>query len=92
MFCKQFNVIMVSFDIVEVCELVALYSLDILQKEFGDIKISFYRDDGLSCFQNLSVPESEKIKKNFKQHMLNLTIEFKLRIKDLLDVIFDLQT
>ena len=52
---------MFSFDIVEVCGLVTLYSLDILRKEFGDIKIGFYRDDGLSCFQNLSVPESEKI-------------------------------
>ena len=61
MFCKQFNVKMFSFDIVEVCGLVTLYSLDILRKEFGDIKIGFYRDDGLSCFQNLSVPESEKI-------------------------------
>ena len=30
---------------------------------FGDNKIGLYRDDGLSCFQNLSGPESAKIKK-----------------------------
>ena len=50
---------------VEVCELVGLSVLDILRKEFGDKKIGLYRDDGLSCFQNLSGPESEKIKKKF---------------------------
>ena len=52
-----------SFDGAEVCELVGLYLLDILREEFGDNRIGLYRDDGLSCFQNLSGPESEKIKK-----------------------------
>ena len=55
---------MSSFDGAEVCELVGLYLLDILRKEFGNNKIGLYRDDGLSCFQNLFGPESGKIKKN----------------------------
>ena len=43
------------------CELLGL--LDILRKEFRDNKIRLYRDNGLSCFQNFSGPESEKINK-----------------------------
>ena len=42
------------------CELVGLYLLDILREEFDDNKIGLYRDDRLSCFPNLSGPESEK--------------------------------
>ena len=79
-----------SFAGEEVCELKGLYLLDILRKEFGDNKIGSYRDDGLSCFHNLSVPESEKIKKKIckivKQHGLNITVEYNLRITDFLDV------
>ena len=65
-----------SFDGSEVCEFVGLYLLDILGKEFGDNKIGLFRDDGLSCFQNLSGPESE----------------CNLRITDFLDITFDLRT
>ena len=85
-----------SFDGSEVCELVGLYLLDILGKEFGDNKIGLFRDDGLSCFQNLSGPESENIKRKrrkiFKNHGLNITIECNLRITDFLDITFDLRT
>ena len=76
----DFEVTMGSCDVVEVCELVEFYVLDILRKEFGDNKIGLYRDDELSCFQNLSDPEPEKIKKKlckiFKKHGLNITVEF----------------
>ena len=54
-----------SFDGVEVCELVELYLLDILRKDFGETKIGFYRADELSCFQNLSGPESAEVEKKF---------------------------
>ena len=56
----DFDLTMGSFDGEEVCELEGLYLLDILRQEFGDNKIGLYRDDGLSCFQNLSGPEYEK--------------------------------
>ena len=84
-----------SFDREEECELVGLYFKDILKNEFGDNKISLYRDDEVSCFQNLTGPESAQIKKNvckiFKQPGLNITGECKLRITDFLDITFDLQ-
>ena len=92
----DFDVIISSFDGVEVCDLVGLYLLDILRKGFGDNKIGLYRDDRLSRFQNLSGPESEKIKKNlckiFKKHRLNITVECNLQITDFLDVTLDLRT
>ena len=44
-------------------ELVSLYLLDLLTKEFGKQNIGLYRDDGLSCFKNISGPNSEKINK-----------------------------
>ena len=92
----DFVVTMGIYDVAKVCELVALYILDILTKEFGHDKIGLYRDDGLGCFQNLSGPESEKVKKKlwkvFKQSGLSVTVECNLQITDFLDVKFDLRT
>ena len=92
----NFDVTMGSYDGAEVRELVGLYILDILTKEFGHDKIALYRDGGLGCFQNLSGPESEKVKKKlrkiFKQIELSITVECSLQITDFLDVTFDLRT
>ena len=52
-----------SFDGAEVSELFGLYLSNILQSEFGGKNIGLYRDDDLSCFENKSGPELEKIKK-----------------------------
>ena len=54
---------MSSYDGVELCELFGLYLLDLLTKEFCKQSISWSRDDGLSCFENISGPDSDKIKK-----------------------------
>ena len=62
---KKKDVTMGSYDGAELCELVGLYLLDLLTKEFGKQNIGLYRDDGLSCFENISGPDSEKIKKNY---------------------------
>ena len=92
----DFSVIIGSFDRAEVCELVGLYPLDILRKEFGDNRIGLHSDDRLSCFQNLSGLESKKIKKKlwkiFKKLGFNITVECNLRIIDFLDFTFDLRT
>ena len=60
---SDFDVTMGSYDGVEVCELVALYLLNLLTNEFRKNNIGLYRDDGLSCFQNISGPDSERIKR-----------------------------
>ena len=46
-----------------VSQLVGLNRLDILTKEFGHDQIGLYWDNELSCFQNLSGTDSEKVKK-----------------------------
>ena len=78
----DFDVTMDSFDGAEVCELAGLYLLDILSEVFGDNRIGLYRYNRLSCFQNLSGPESEKIEKKlckiFKKHRLNITVKCNL--------------
>ena len=92
----DFDVTMGSYDGAGVYELVGLYILYILTKEFGHDKIGLHRDDGLGCFLNLSGPESEKVKKEvckiFKQSGLSITVECNLQITDFLDVTFDLRT
>ena len=92
----EFPVTMGSYDGGELCELVGLYLLDLLTKEFGKQNIGLYRDDGLSCFENISGPDSEKIKKNlfkiFKNNGLGITEECNLIFTDILDVTFDLKS
>ena len=85
-----------SYDGAEVCELVGLYLLNLLTNEFGKHNIGLYRDDGLSCFQNISGPDAEETKKKmckiFKENFLNITIECNLAITNFLDVTFDLKS
>ena len=92
----DFDVTMRSYDGAKVCEFVGLYILDIPTKEFGHEKIGLYRDVGLGCFQNVSGPESEKVKKKsckiFKQSGLSITVKCNLQITDFWDVTFDLRT
>ena len=77
---------MVSYDRAKVCELVGLYLLNLLTNQFGKHNIGLYRDDGLSCLQNISGPDSEKIEKKickiFKENELNITVECNLAITD----------
>ena len=93
---SDFDVTMGSYDGAEVCELVGLYLLNLLTNEFGKNNIGLYRDDDLSCFQNISGPDSEKTKKKmrkiFKENGLNITVECNLALTDFLDVTFDLKS
>ena len=54
----EFDVITGSHDGTELCELVGLYLLDLLTKEFGNQNIGLYIDDGLNCSANISGPDS----------------------------------
>ena len=53
-----------SYDGAEVCELVGLHLLNLLNCDFEIHNIGLYRDDSFSCFQNILGPDSEKIEKN----------------------------
>ena len=90
----EFDVAMSSYDGAELCELVGLYLLDLLTKEFDKQNIGLYRDDVLSCFENISRLDSEKIKKKlfkiFKSNRLRITVECNLIVTDILDITFDL--
>ena len=85
-----------SCDGADICDLVGLFLLNLLTSEFGKNNISLYRDNDLSCFQNISGPDSEKIKKKlcklFKENGLNFTVECHLAITNFLDVSFDLKS
>ena len=63
--------------------------------KFGKEKIGLYRDDGLSCFQNMTGPQAERVKKKiceiFQSCGLKITIETNLQIMDVLDVTFNLK-
>ena len=80
----------------ELCELVGLYLLYLLIKEFGKQNIGLYRDVDLSCFENISGPDSEKITKKlfkiFKSNGLSITVECNLTVTDFLDVTFGLKS
>ena len=81
-----FDVGMGSYDGDEVFELVGLYLLNLSTNEFGKNNSSLYRDDSLSCFQNISGPDSKRIKKKmlkiFKENGLNITLACNLTITD----------
>ena len=78
------------------CDLVGLYLLNLLTNESRKHRIGLYRDDGLSCFQNIPGPDSKKIKskmrKIFKENRLNITVECNLAITNFLDVTFYLKS
>ena len=92
----EFDVTMGSYDRTELCELVGLYILDLLIKAFGKQNIGLHIDDDLSCFENLSGPDSEKTKnklfKIFESNGVSMTAECNLIVTDFSDVTVDLKT
>ena len=83
----NFDVTMGSFDGAEVSKLFGLYLLNILKSEFGGKNIGLYGDDSLSCFENKSGPELEKIKKKICK-----IFKDNLHITEYLDVMCNLKT
>ena len=82
---------------VEVCELVGLYILHILSTKYGKSLNGIYRDDGLACFDNVSGPQADRIRKDFtyifrKEFQLSIVCGTNLKIVNFLDVTLDLTT
>ena len=86
----EFDVTIGKYDGAELRELVGLYLLDLLTKEFGKRNIGLYRNDGLISFKSISGPDLKKIKKKlfkiFKSNGLSITIGCNLIVTDFLDV------
>lgn len=56
----MFDVTMGSNDGAEICELVGLYVLHLLDEKCGRNNLGFYRDYGLACFHNTTGPQSDR--------------------------------
>ena len=92
---ELFDVTMGAYDGAEVCELIGIFMLDIIQTKFKKHNFGLYRDDGLAVSKNISGPQSERLKKDlqvtFKKFGLDLVIECNKTIVDYLDVTFNLK-
>ena len=91
---NMFDVTMGSFDGAEVCELIGLFLLDNLSKNYGKKNVGLYREDGLVLLKNASGPQSERTRKDstreFKRQGLNISISANLTICNFLDVTLNL--
>ena len=89
-----FDVSMDAYDGAEVCELIGIFLLNLLGRQYDTKNISLYRDDGLSTFKNCSGPQIEKVKKHlqkvFKDNGLDVIIECNMKVVNYLDVAFNL--
>ena len=59
-----FNVSMRTYDGAKVCELIGIFLLNLLGRQYDTKNIVLYRGDGLSTFKNCSGPQMEKLKKH----------------------------
>ena len=90
-----FDVSLGAYHGAEVCELIGIFLLNLLGRQY-DIKkhIGLYRDYGLSIFKNCSGPQMEKIKKRiqnvFKNSGLDVIIKCNMKIVNYLYVTFKL--
>ena len=91
---NNFDVTMVSYDGVEVCELIGISMLSLTSNKYNPNNIGLYRDEGLAAFKNTSGPQSEKIKKTFqkifKNKGLDIIINCNMIIINYLDVTLNL--
>ena len=76
---------------------VGLFILYILNAKYGEDLNSLYRDDGLACFENISRPQADQIRKYFintfrREFQPNIVCETNLKTVNFLDVATDLTT
>ena len=76
---KLFDVTMDAYDGAEVCELDGCFILSDLSSKYNKENIGLYRDDGLAISKNISVPQSEKIKKAFQKAFKKFDFEIVIR-------------
>ena len=85
----SFDVTMGAYNGAEMCKLIGIYMLYLIEKKYDSKNIGLYRDYRLAVFKNVSGPASEKIKKQlqslFKQKGLQIITECNLMV--LIDLI-----
>ena len=78
----------------EVCELIGIFLLNFLLRQYDTKNSGLYRDDGLLIFKNCGGPQMEEIKKRlqevFKSNVLSVIIACNMKIVNYLDVSFNL--
>ena len=94
---KDFDVSMSSFDGAKIWELVGLYIVHILNTKYGRNLNGIYRDDGLACFENVTSPQADQIRKDFinifrKKFQLSIVCETNVKTANFLHVTLDLTT
>ena len=77
--------------------MVGLYISYIVSIKYGRTHNGICRGDGLACFENVSGPKGDRIRKNFinifrKEFQLSLVCDTNLQIMNFLDVTLDLTT
>ena len=55
-----FDVSMGAYDVAEMCELLGIFLLNLLGRQYDVKNISLYRDNGLSIFKDCGGPQMEK--------------------------------
>ena len=88
-----FDVQMGVYDGAEVCELIGIFLLNLLGRQYVTKNIGLHRDYRLSIFKNRSDPQMEKIKKQlqkvYKNNGLDVFIECSMKIVNYLHVTFN---
>ena len=89
-----FDITMGAYDGAQITDLVGLFILDKLKKEFPTITFKLYRDDGLGIHEHMSPREMENTKKKlhalFESFGLKITLDPHLSRVDFLDVTMNL--
>ena len=79
-----FDVSMGAYNDTEVCELIGIFLLNLLGRQYNTKIIGLYRDDGLSIFGNCRGPQVGKIKKQqqkvFKNNGFDVIIKRNVKI------------
>ena len=90
-----FDVSVGSFDGAECCDVVGLFLLHHLKREFPLEKLSLYRDDGIGITAKHG-PQASKLEKElhafFRRFNLRITTEVNVKRTDFLDVVLYLGT
>ena len=62
-----FDVSMGASDGREVCELIGIFLLNLLRRQYDTKNIGLYRDDGFSIFKNCSGPQWKRLRNTYKK-------------------------